>query len=132
MTMTVISCSVQRYFVREAQGVLILSEEIILAAKPAEIKRILQQVEDSEGKEKPKIEYEMGEMVKVNDGAFMNLVGKIEEIDPMKVSSKYPFPFLGVIRQDELEYWQVREQKKQKLCLKSHRRNPFTTSRWRR
>ena len=56
----------------------------------------------------------MGEMVKVNDGPFMNLVGKIEEIDPDKGSSKFPFLFLGVTRPLNLNTGKSREQKKAK------------------
>ena len=96
------------YFVREAQGVInFVGGDRPSPLKPAEIERILQQVEDSEGKEKPKIEYEMGEMVKVNDGPFMNLVGKIEEIDPDKGKLKVSVSIFGRYTPVELEYWQV-------------------------
>ncbi|MGC6456158.1 MAG: transcription termination/antitermination protein NusG [Coraliomargaritaceae bacterium] len=96
------------YFVREAQGVInFVGGDRPSPLKPAEIKRILQQVEESEGKEKPKIEYELGEMVKVNDGPFMNLVGKIEEIDPDKGKLKVSVSIFGRYTPVELEYWQV-------------------------
>jgi transcriptional antiterminator NusG len=73
------------YFIREAQGVInFVGGDNPSPLKKTEIDRILNQVEDAEGKEKPKIEYEIGEIVKVNDGPFMNLDGKIEEIDPEK------------------------------------------------
>ena len=61
---------------------LILLATALTPLKKSEIDRILNQVEEAEGKEKPKIEYEIGEMVKVNEGPFANLVGKIKEIDP--------------------------------------------------
>ena len=65
------------YFVREAQGVInFVGNDRPSPLKKSEIDRILTQVEDAEGKEKPKIEYDLGEMVKVNDGPFANLVGK--------------------------------------------------------
>ena len=96
------------YFVREAQGVInFVGGERPSPLKKAEIDRILQQVEESEGKEKPKIEYEIGEMVKVNDGPFMNLVGKIEEIDPEKGKLKVSVSIFGRYTPVELEYWQV-------------------------
>ena len=96
------------YFVREAQGVInFVGGERPSPLKKAEIERILQQVEEADGKEKPKIEYEIGEMVKVNDGPFMNLVGKIEEIDPDKGKLKVSVSIFGRYTPVELEYWQV-------------------------
>lgn len=96
------------YFVREAQGVInFVGGERPSPLKKSEIDRILQQVEDADGKEKPKVEYELGEMVKVNDGPFMNLVGKIEEIDPDKGKLKVSVSIFGRYTPVELEYWQV-------------------------
>jgi transcriptional antiterminator NusG len=96
------------YFVREAQGVInFVGGDRPSPLKKSEIDRIINQVEESEGKEKPKIEYEVGEMVKVNDGPFMNLVGKIEEIDPDKGKLKVSVSIFGRYTPVELEYWQV-------------------------
>ncbi len=96
------------YFVREAQGVInFVGGDRPTPLKQSEIERILTQVEESEGKEKPKIEYEIGEMVKVNDGPFMNLDGKIEEIDPDRGKLKVSVSIFGRYTPVELEYWQV-------------------------
>lgn len=96
------------YFVREAQGVInFVGGERPSPLKKSEIDRILQQVSEADGKEKPKIEYEVGEMVKVNDGPFMNLVGKIEEIDADKGKLKVSVSIFGRYTPVELEYWQV-------------------------
>jgi len=96
------------YFVREAQGVInFVGGDRPTPLKKAEIDRIISQVEESEGKEKPKIEYELGEMVKVNDGPFMNLDGKIEEIDPERGKLKVSVSIFGRYTPVELEYWQV-------------------------
>ncbi|NCG08770.1 MAG: transcription termination/antitermination factor NusG [Verrucomicrobia bacterium] len=96
------------YFVREAQGVInFVGGDRPSPLKKSEIDRIQQQVVDSEGKEKPKIEYELGDMVKVNDGPFMNLSGKIEEIDPERGKLKVSVSIFGRYTPVELEYWQV-------------------------
>ena len=96
------------YFVREAQGVInFVGGDRPSPLKKSEIDRILSQVEEAEGKEKPKIEYEIGEMVKVNDGPFANLVGKIEEIDPDRGKLKVSVSIFGRFTPVELEYWQV-------------------------
>lgn len=96
------------YFVREAQGVIkFVGGDRPTPLKKSEIDRIISQVEESEGKEKPKVQYEVGEMVKVMDGPFMNLVGKIEEIDPDKGKLKVSVSIFGRFTPVELEYWQV-------------------------
>jgi len=96
------------YFVREAQGVInFVGGERPTPLKKSEIDRIINQDQEAEGKEKPKIEYEIGEMVKVNDGPFMNLIGKIEEIDPDKGKLKVSVSIFGRYTPVELEYWQV-------------------------
>ena len=96
------------YFVREAHGVInFVGGDRPSPLKKSEIERILNQVEEAEGKEKPKIEYEIGEMVKVNDGPFANLVGKIEEIDPDRGKLKVSVSIFGRFTPVELEYWQV-------------------------
>ena len=96
------------YFVREAQGVIkFVGGDHPTPLKKSEIDRIISQVEEAEGKEKPKVQYEVGEMVKVMDGPFMNLVGKIEEIDPDKGKLKVSVSIFGRFTPVELEYWQV-------------------------
>ena len=96
------------YFVREGHGVInFVGGDHPNPLKKSEIERIINQVEEAEGKEKPKIEYEIGEMVKVNDGPFLNLVGKIEEIDPDKGKLKVSVSIFGRFTPVELEYWQV-------------------------
>jgi transcriptional antiterminator NusG len=96
------------YFVREAQGVInFIGGERPSPLKKSEIDRIINQVQEAEGKVKPKIEYEIGEMVKVNDGPFANLVGKIEEIDPDRGRLKVSVSIFGRFTPVELEYWQV-------------------------
>ena len=96
------------YFIREAQGVInFVGGDNPSPLKKTEIDRNLTHVEDAEGKEKPKIEYEIGEIVKVNDGPFMNLDGKIEEIDPEKGKLKVSVSIFGRYTPVELEYWQI-------------------------
>ena len=96
------------YFVREAQGVIkFVGGDRPTPLKKSEIDRIINQVEEAEGKEKPKVQYGLGEMVKVMDGPFTNLVGKIEEIDPDKGKLKVSVSIFGRFTPVELEYWQV-------------------------
>jgi transcriptional antiterminator NusG len=72
-----------------------------------EIAVIKEQVTDSEDTEKPKVNFEVGETVKINDGPFLNFSGAIEEIEPDKGKLKVTVDIFGRKTPVELEYWQV-------------------------
>ena len=55
----------------------------------------------------PKVVYTVGEEVKINDGAFANLTGRIDEIDPDRGKLKVSVSIFGRFTPVELEYWQV-------------------------
>ena len=50
--------------------------------RQSEVDGMLAQVRGGEEKVKPKIEFSVGEVVKVADGPFQNQSGVVEEIDP--------------------------------------------------
>lgn len=96
------------YFVKDAQGVInFVGGERPVPLKEDEISRIQQQVSDAEGKERPKVEYEVGEEVKINDGPFANLTGRIDEIDPERGRLRVSVSIFGRFTPVELEYWQI-------------------------
>ena len=47
------------------------------------------------------------EEVKITDGAFANLTGRIDEIDPARGKLKISVSIFGRFTPVELEYWQV-------------------------
>ncbi len=96
------------YFVREASGVIsFVGGTRPVPLRQAEIERILKQVDDAQGKEVPKVQYEVGEEVKITDGPFLNLTGRIDEIDPDRGKLKVSVSIFGRFTPVELEYWQV-------------------------
>ncbi|MGF1531597.1 MAG: transcription termination/antitermination protein NusG [Puniceicoccaceae bacterium] len=96
------------YFVREAQGVInFVGGDHPVPLKESEISRILDQIKDAEGREKPKVEYAVGEEVKINDGPFSNLTGRIDEVDPDRGRLKVSVSIFGRFTPVELEYWQI-------------------------
>lgn len=96
------------YFVRGVQGVIgFIGGDNPVALKQDEIERIQSQVAESEGKEVPKVAYEIGEEVKINDGPFANLTGRIDEIDPERGRLKVSVSIFGRFTPVELEYWQI-------------------------
>ena len=64
-------------------------------------------VAESEDTERPKVSFEVGETVKINDGPFLNFSGVIEEIDPDKGKLKVTVNVFGRNTPVELEYWKV-------------------------
>ena len=96
------------YFVKDIQGVIgFVGGERPMEVTADEIAVIKTQVTDSEDTEKPKVNFEVGETVKINDGPFLNFSGMIEEIEPEKGKLKVTVDIFGRKTPVELEYWQV-------------------------
>jgi transcription termination/antitermination protein NusG len=96
------------YFVKEVAGVIgFVGGDRPAALRQAEIDEIKSRIEAASGKEVPKVSYEIGEEVKITDGAFANLTGRIDEIDPARGKLKISVSIFGRFTPVELEYWQV-------------------------
>ena len=96
------------YFVKETTGVIgFVGGERHAALRQSEVDEIRARIEAASGKEVPKVSYELGEEVKINDGAFVNLTGRIDEIDPERGRLKVSVSIFGRFTPVELEYWQV-------------------------
>jgi len=96
------------YFVKEVAGVIgFVGGEAPAALRQAEIDEIKARIEAANGKEVPKVQYTVGEEVKINDGPFANLNGRIDEIDPARGKLKISVSIFGRFTPVELEYWQV-------------------------
>lgn len=96
------------YFIRGVQGIIgFIGGDRPSPLKQDEIDRILAVVSEAEGKEVPKVQYEVGEEVKITDGPFLNLTGRIDEIDPERGKLKVSVSIFGRFTPVELEYWQV-------------------------
>ena len=96
------------YFVKEVAGVIgFVGGDKPSALRQSEIDEIRARIEAASGKEVPKVAYEVGETVKITDGAFANLTGRIDEIDPERGKLKISVSIFGRFTPVELEYWQV-------------------------
>ena len=73
----------------------------------AEIEDIQTRMSDSEDLERPKVEFEVGETVKINHGAFEGNNGMVEEIDPDKGRLKVTVNIFGRDTPVDVEYWEV-------------------------
>ena len=96
------------YFVKEVAGVIgFVGGERPAALRQSEIDEIRSRIEAANGKEVPKVQYIVGEEVKINDGPFANLTGRIDEIDPDRGKLRVSVSIFGRFTPVELEYWQV-------------------------
>ena len=96
------------YFIKETQGVIgFVGGEPPLPTPAAEVEAIKAQIYASEETEKPKVNFDVGETIKINNGPFLNFSGVIEEIDPERGKLKVTVNIFGRNTPVELEYWQV-------------------------
>jgi transcription termination/antitermination protein NusG len=96
------------YFVKETTGVIgFVGGERPAALRQTEVDEIYARIEAASGKEVPKVQYAVGEEVKITDGAFASLTGRIDEIDPDRGKLKVSVSIFGRFTPVELEYWQV-------------------------
>ncbi len=96
-------------FVKNSPGV---TGFIGLGRKPValpqeEVDNILKRTKETAAKPSPKIVFEKGEQVRVNEGPFLNFNGTIEEVYPEKGKIKVSVSIFGRSTPVELEYWQV-------------------------
>jgi transcriptional antiterminator NusG len=96
------------YFIRDTPGIIGFVGGERPAPTPAdEIQSIKAQISESEDTEKPKVHFDVGETIKINDGPFLNFSGVIEEIEPERGKLKVTVNIFGRNTPVELEYWQV-------------------------
>ena len=101
-------CERPWYFIRDTQGIIgFIGGERPVPLKDDEVEAILHQAEEKQDKAVPKISFEPGETVKINDGPFLSFSGVVEEIDPARGRLKVSVAIFGRSAPVELEYWQV-------------------------
>lgn len=97
------------YFVRETNGVLGFAgnRERPIPMSESEVNSLLAQVREREDTVSPKVNFEVGETVKVADGPFQNQSGVVEEVDPERGRLRVAVSIFGRSTPVDLEYWQV-------------------------
>lgn len=96
------------YYVNGVDGVIgFVGGQSPHALKDDEITRILDNAKEAVGKEVPKVQYEVGENVRITDGPFLNLNGTIDEIDQLAGKLKVSVSIFGRFTPVTLEFWQV-------------------------
>lgn len=97
------------YFVRGTQGVLgfLGGNNKPIPLSDSEVEDMLRQSAADEDVVRPKIAFDVGEVVRIKDGAFENFEGTIEEIDNERGKLKLAVSIFGRSTPVELEFWQV-------------------------
>ncbi len=72
-----------------------------------DVNQIIDQQEEKKAKPKPKVDFGIGENVRVKEGSFANFNGVIEEVNPNRGKLKVMVTIFGRQTPVELEYWQV-------------------------
>ncbi len=95
-------------FVNDTPGII----GFVGGDKPApltnqEVNDIKDQLRGDEESPRPRIDFNIGEIVKIKEGPFENLEGKIESIDPDRGRLKLSVTIFDRSTPVEMEYWQV-------------------------
>ncbi len=96
-------------FIRETKGVIgLVGGQIpvpLTDSEAAEMIRINDEAEDE--KSRPRVQYNVGESVIINEGAFANCEGVIEAVDDERGRLKVSVSIFGRYTSVEAEFWQV-------------------------
>ena len=96
-------------FLRETPGVI----GFVGGDRPAPLKQqevdaiLLDKPNAGQMAERPKVDFNVEETVKITDGAFMGLTGQISVVDPDKGKLKVEVQVFGRKVPVDVEYWQV-------------------------
>jgi transcriptional antiterminator NusG len=75
-----------------------------------EVLKITRRMEEGAEKPRPKVEFEVGETVRVIDGPFLNFSGVVEDVKPDKAKLRVMVSIFGRATPVELEFMQVEKQ----------------------
>jgi len=72
-----------------------------------EVNKITRRMEEGAEKPRPKVQFEVGETVRVVDGPFLNFSGTVEDVKPDKGKLRVTVTIFGRATPVELEFMQV-------------------------
>ncbi len=99
------------YFIQQIDGVISIagSRNAPLPMRKREVADLLPLIDNKDVVARPKVEFNVGDSVRVCEGVFENQEGIIEEIDPEKGKLRVSVSIFGRTTPMELEYWQVKK-----------------------
>ena len=75
-----------------------------------EVEKITKRIVEGAEKPRPKVQFEVGETVRVIDGPFLNFSGIVEDVKPDKAKLRVMVSIFGRTTPVELEFMQVEKQ----------------------
>jgi transcriptional antiterminator NusG len=97
------------YFIKDTPGVINFAgtRDKPTPMRPREVEQMLAQIQEATDTVKPKISFEVGDTVRVNDGPFESQNGVVEEIDPERGKLRVSVSIFGRATPVDLDFWQV-------------------------
>jgi transcriptional antiterminator NusG len=97
------------FVIKETMGVgdFIGTEGVPTAMRDTEVSKMLNEIERPEDTPNIKVDFEKGDVVKINDGAFENFEGTVDEIDPERGVVRVIVSIFGRSTPLDIEYWQI-------------------------
>jgi transcriptional antiterminator NusG len=96
------------YLLRETEGVIgFAGGGKPVPLRDSEVDRILAQTTQGDEEHKPKMDFKVGEVVVIQEGAFANFEGQIESVDPERSKLQLSVSIFGRSTPVEVECWQV-------------------------
>ncbi len=97
------------YFIKDTPGVINFAgtRDKPTPMRQKEVDSMLLQIREREDNVKPKVAFDVGDAVKVNDGPFDGQTGVVEEIDHERGKLRVAVSIFGRNTPVDLEFWQV-------------------------
>lgn len=97
------------FIIKETMGAgdFIGTEGIPTPMRDTDVAKMMQEIEGSEDTPTIKMEFENGDMVKINEGAFENFEGSVDSIDAERGIVRVIVSIFGRSTPLDIEYWQI-------------------------
>lgn len=97
------------FVIKETMGVgdFIGTEGVPTAMRDTDVAKMLKEVERPEDTPNIKVDFQKGDIVKINDGAFENFEGSVDEIDQERGIVRVIVSIFGRSTPLDIEYWQI-------------------------
>lgn len=97
------------HLIKETPGVtgFIGSRTAPVPLEDAEVTAIVEEIRGERERPKPKVQFDIGERVKIVDGPFSNFLGNIDEINGERGKLKVLVEIFERLTSVEVEFWQV-------------------------
>ncbi len=102
-------CEDAWFVIKETMGVgdFIGTDGIPIPMRDTDVAKMLKEVERPEDTPNIKVDFAKGDVVKINDGAFENFEGAVDEIDPERGVVRVIVSIFGRSTPLDIEYWQI-------------------------